>query len=120
MWYAAIACSSAPCSRLYTALMEEYPEDADERSQALEETGGELTLVEAVRVIEPVRIGPPALAQAAAAAVTGFVAGAATVAVLSRRRGSQSLLASRRPAPALQPYGEVQTFLVSVRTLRRP
>jgi hypothetical protein len=87
--------------------MEEYPEDAGERSQALQETGEELVLVETVRVIEPVRSSPPAL-------------GAATVAVLSRRRGSPALLASRRPTPALRPYGEVQTFLVSVRTLRRP
>jgi hypothetical protein len=100
--------------------MEEYPEDTGERSQELEETGEELVLVETVRVIEPVRSSPPALAQAAAAAVTGFVAGAATVAVLSRRRGSPALLASRRPTQALRPYGEVQTFLVSVRSLRRP
>ena len=100
--------------------MDEYPEDAGEPSQPPEETSEELVLVETVRVIEPVRSSPPALAQAAAAAVTGFVAGAATVAVLSRRRGSQALLAPRRPTPALRPYGEVQTFLVSVRTLRRP
>ena len=82
--------------------------------------GESIALVESVRVVEPVRSGPPALVQAAAAAATGFVAGAATAAVLSRRRAGQPLLSSRSPRrlPAPQASG-TQTFLVRVQTLRR-
>ncbi|MGD0197857.1 MAG: hypothetical protein ABSC56_08135 [Solirubrobacteraceae bacterium] len=79
----------------------------------------ELAVVESVRVLEPVRSGPPALVQAAAVAATGFVAGAATVAVLARRRTGQPLLAPRRSV-SLPPAGDTQMFLVAVRTLRRP
>jgi len=94
-------------------------EPADALGDA-EEAGGTLALVESVRVLEPVRTGLPALAQAAAAAATGFVAGVATVAVLNRRRGGPSLLAQRTRRPAsLVPVGETQTFLVQVRMLRR-
>jgi hypothetical protein len=78
-----------------------------------------IALIESVRVIEPVRSAPPALVQAAAAAATGFVAGAATVAVLSRRRTGRALLAPRPRLPSLRSEGETRTFLVQVRTLRR-
>jgi hypothetical protein len=100
-------------------------------------------LVDAVAVIEPigaverVRVGPPPLVQAAAAAATGFIAGAATVAVLGRRREGRRALgrpatrglpapfrARRLPAPrpeGLPRDGAAQTFLVHVYALgRRP
>jgi hypothetical protein len=100
-------------------------------------------LVDAVAVIEPVgavervRVGPAPLVQAAAAAATGFIAGAATVAVLGRRREGRRVLgrpATRRlPArfalrrlPAQRPEvvprdGAAQSFLVHVYALgRRP
>lgn len=102
----------------------ERPPDAFEsvpsiRLAQTEQPGEALALVETVRVIEPVRAGPPALVQAAAAAATGFVAGAATVAVLSRRRAGQPLLTQRWRGATLEPHGETRTFLVQVRTLRR-
>jgi hypothetical protein len=85
------------------------------------EPGEAIALVESVRLIEPIRVGPPAIVQAAAVAATGFVAGAATAAVLGRRRARQSLGAprSKRSLPA-QPTISSQTFLVHVHTLRRP
>jgi hypothetical protein len=46
---------------------------------------GELVLVSA-RTVEPVRAPAPPLRQVAAVAATGFVAGAATAAVIGRRR----------------------------------
>jgi hypothetical protein len=89
-----------------------------------------ITLIDSVRVIEPLRATPPALVQAAAAAATGFVAGAAAATVLSRRRTRQALLPARgvrqlpvplrgaRQLPTPAPAG-TQTFLVHVQALRR-
>jgi hypothetical protein len=95
--------------------------------QADAEPAEVIAVIEGVRVIEPVRTGPPAIVQAAAAAATGFVAGAATAAVLSRRRTGQSLRSGRplRRLPAPYPQGSTQTgatqtFLVHVQALRRP
>jgi hypothetical protein len=80
-----------------------------------------ITLVESVRVLEPVRSAPPAIVQAAAVAATSFVAGAATAAVLNRRRTRQAIA---RPRPRSElPAGAVgptQTFLVHVQQIRRP
>jgi len=75
-----------------------------------------------VRALEPVRVGPPPLVQAAAAVATGFVAGAATAAVLTRRREARRLLSPARgtrqlPTPKAS---SGQTFLVHVQPLRRP
>ena len=56
--------------------------------------------------------------QAAALAATGFVAGAATVAVVSRRRTKRA----RREAQEGRPVGEIvssNSFLVDVHLLRR-
>ena len=58
--------------------------------------------------------------QAAALAATGFVAGAATVAVLNRRRARP--LSRRKRSKKRSPFGEVVTsnsFLVDVHLLRR-
>ncbi|MGD0385103.1 MAG: hypothetical protein ABSB73_03095 [Solirubrobacteraceae bacterium] len=81
-----------------------------------------------VRALEPVREGPPAFVQVAAVAATGFMAGAATAAVLGRRL---SRTQARRAAiatggdtrPTLRP-GSVevlssQRFIVDVYTLAR-
>ena len=68
----------------------------------------------------PERLRPaqvPAV-QAAALAATGFVAGAATVAVVSRHRTKKALKKSRRAGP----IGEIvssRSFLVDVHLLRR-
>ena len=85
------------------------------------EPGEAIALIESVRVIEPIRSGPPAIVQAAAVAATGFVAGAAAAAVLGRRRTRQTVGVprSRSSLPA-QPLVSSQTFLVHVHTFRRP
>jgi hypothetical protein len=69
-------------------------------------------------VPEPVRPAAVPAVQAAALAATGFVAGAATVAVVSRRRGRPS----RRRRKKKGPIGEIvasNSFLVDVHLVRR-
>jgi hypothetical protein len=82
---------------------------------------GAIALIDGVRVIEPVRSGPPAIVQAAAVAATSFVAGAAAAAVLGRRRTRHAIAGPRAvpqlPAPQA---GGTQTFVVQVHQIRRP
>ena len=76
--------------------------------------------------VRPVQPSPPTAfpaVQAAAAAATGFVAGAATVAFV-RHRAARRLARSqgldlRRPGPAFPSAGAGRTFLVHVRVLGR-
>jgi len=75
-----------------------------------------LPVVSEPRVIESTRAVVPAR-QAAALAATGFVAGAATVAVVSRRRSRVSR--RRRKAGALGQIVSSNSFLVDVHLLRR-
>jgi hypothetical protein len=59
--------------------------------------------------------------QVAALAATGFMAGAATVAIVHRRR-ARPLSRRKRAKKARSPFGEVMTsssFLVDVHLLRR-
>jgi hypothetical protein len=80
--------------------------------------GGEgLPAVSEVRVLEPSRPAPNPARRAAAVAATGFVAGAATIAVVRRRRARPTALRRRRKA-----LGDVVTtrsFLVDVHLLNR-
>jgi hypothetical protein len=87
----------------------------------IEEDEGEvvdgLPVVAESRVIEPARPLVPAR-QAAALAATGFVAGAATVAVVHRRRARLP----RRKRRKIAGIGEIvssNSFLVDVHLLRR-
>jgi hypothetical protein len=87
----------------------------------IEEEEGEvvdgLPVVAESRVIEPARPLVPAR-QAAALAATGFVAGAATVAVVHRRRGRLP----RRKRRKMAGIGEIvssNSFLVDVHLIRR-
>jgi len=57
--------------------------------------------------------------QAAALAATGFVAGAATVAVVSRRRGRVPRRRRRRSKGGLGEIVSSNSFLVDVHLLRR-
>jgi hypothetical protein len=69
---------------------------------------------------EPGEIAVVGSRQVAALAATGFVAGAATMALASRRKAAKAV-ARRRKAKRL-PFGEVVTsnsFLVDVHLLRR-
>jgi hypothetical protein len=75
-----------------------------------------LPVVAGSRTIEPARPLVPAR-QAAALAATGFVAGAATVAVVHRRRGRVSRRRRRKST-----MGEIMasnSFLVDVHLLKR-
>jgi hypothetical protein len=75
-----------------------------------------LPVISETRVIENSRAVVPAR-QAAALAATGFVAGAATVAVVSRRRSR--LPRRRRKAGELGQIVSSNSFLVDVHLLRR-
>ena len=77
-----------------------------------------LPVVSEPRVLEPVRVGQVPAVQAAALAATGFVAGAATVAVVHRRRSR----VSRRRRKNKGVIGEIvnsNSFLVDVHLIRR-
>jgi hypothetical protein len=70
------------------------------------------------RVLEPARVGQVPAVQAAALAATGFVAGAATVAVVHRRRNR----IARRRRKNKGVIGEIvnsNSFLVDVHLVRR-
>jgi hypothetical protein len=87
-----------------------------------EEVEGLPVLVE-VRPIERAQSAALPAVQAAAAAATGFVAGAATVALV-RRRSARKLAraqraAPRRPIDTLPVVGS-RTFLVNVHLLAKP
>ena len=88
-----------------------------------EETVEGLPVLADVRPIE--RAGSAALpaVQAAAAAATGFVAGAATVALV-RRRSARKLARAQRSAPRrpidMLPVVGSRTFLVDVHLLAKP
>ena len=71
-------------------------------------------------VVEPLWPATVPARQAAALAATGFVAGAATVAVVSRRR---SRVPRRKRKKAKNGLGEIvasNSFLVDVHLIRRP
>ena len=76
-----------------------------------------LPVVAESRAIEPTRSLVPAR-QAAALAATGFVAGAATVAVVHRRR-TRVARRRRRKAGALGEIVASNSFLVDVHLLKR-
>jgi hypothetical protein len=84
-----------------------------------EETVNGLPVLAEVRAIE--RVAPVALpaVQAAAAAATGFVAGAATLALVKRRSARKLARSPRRPANLLPIVGS-RTFLVDVHLVGKP
>ena len=94
--------------------MSETPEDFQD-----EEIVDGLPVPTAPAVVEPSLPVPVPARQAAALAATGFVAGAATVAVVSRRR---SRVPRRKRRKAKNGLGEIvasNSFLVDVHLLRR-
>ena len=90
--------------------MSEYDEDEAEVVDGL-------PVVAETRTIEPVRPLVPAR-QAAALAATGFVAGAATVAVVHRRR-TRLPRRKRRKMAGLGDIVSSSSFLVDVHLIRR-
>ncbi|MDX6717121.1 MAG: hypothetical protein QOH30_3679 [Baekduia sp.] len=61
----------------------------------------------------------PVVRQAAAVAVTGFAAGAATVAVVRRHRSKKAVRARRRDRKALGDVRASRSFLVDIHLLNR-
>jgi hypothetical protein len=84
-----------------------------------EETVDGLPVLAEVRTID--RVAPVALpaVQAAAAAATGFVAGAATLALVKRHSARKVARTRRRPTDGLPILGS-RTFLVDVHLVGRP
>ena len=74
-------------------------------------------------VLEPARPTQLPAVQAATLAATGFVAGAATAALVSRRRTKSAVKKrSRKKGAVAGPFGEIvssKSFLVDVHLLRR-
>ena len=83
-----------------------------------EEVDGLPVLAE-VRPIESLQPVPMPAVQAAAVAATGFVAGAATVALVMRRSARRLARLQTGVGPSEAAYG-VRTFLVHVHVLGRP
>ena len=80
-------------------------------------------VVAEVRTIERAPTAALPAVQAAAAAATGFVAGAATLALVRRRaarkRAARSARGSRRPGDLL-PIAATRSFLVDVHVIAKP
>jgi hypothetical protein len=108
----------------------------EQREQSLQGQGADESVVEVVegvvvlaaaRPLEPLRAGPPPFVQVAAVAATGFVAGAATAAVLGRRFSRvQARRAASGPATVAlrraEPYKVLASrrFVVDVHTIAQP
>ena len=97
------------------------PEPETDDREELEVVDGLPVLADArTALVEPVQTGVVPSRQAAALAATTFVAGAATVALVQRRKTAK-VLGKRRKRKALG-FGEVvgsNSFLVDVHLLRR-
>src|SRR5207248_11419791 len=111
-----------PMSDEPQAIVSESASDLVRREEA-EETVDALPVFTEVRPVD--RAVPAALpaVQAAAAAATGFVAGAATVALV-RRHGARKLARAQRQGPRrpidMLPVVASRTFLVDVHLLAKP
>lgn len=94
-----------------------------ESEEAEEETVEGLPVLADVRVIEPAASATLPTVQAAAAAATGFVAGAATLAVMRRHR-TRKLARLQRSGPRrafdMLPIVGSRTFLVDVHLIGKP
>ena len=86
--------------------------------EADEESVQGVPVLAEVRPIERSPANLPAV-QAAAVAATGFVAGAATIALVKRRRLARARNAPRRPVDMLPIVGS-RTFLVDVHLIAKP
>jgi len=103
----------------------------DEQRESFEREGVEevvegVVVLTGARPLVPLREGPPAFVQVAAVAATGFVAGAATAAVLGRRFSRvQARRAAGAPAPLplrrAEPYEVLSSrrYVVDVHTIAR-
>jgi hypothetical protein len=100
--------------------LEDAPELLEQEQE--EEIVDGLPVLADVRAIEPASPGTLPAVQAAAAAATGFVAGAATIALLRRhsaRKVARARLTSRRGSSGLPIVGS-RSFLVDVHLIAKP
>ena len=82
-----------------------------------EEVVDALPVLAESRAVEPLAARPAV--QAAAVAATGFVAGAATVAVVARRRSRPARRKRKRKGGAIGEIVASNSFLVDVHLIRR-
>ena len=100
--------------------MTHEPGPPDPASEDAEVVDGLPVLAADVRVIEPVpATGAVPARQAAALAATTFVAGAATVAIVNRRRTRAPLRKRKKSRSAIGEIVGSNSFLVDVHLLRR-
>jgi hypothetical protein len=108
-----------------SVVAEDYLDGAAEPTDIVEaETVEGMPVLADVRPIEPAPPAPLPVVQAAAVAATGFVAGAATMALV-RRHAARKLARSqgpvfRRGGEELPVAGPGRTFLVHVHMIGRP
>jgi hypothetical protein len=84
----------------------------DEQEVPPEEVVEGVVVLAPARAIEPLRPPSPPLRQVAAVAATGFVAGAATAAVLGRRYGRSRRRASATRAASTAPVAAFEVLVV--------
>jgi hypothetical protein len=84
------------------------------------ETVDGLPVLSEVRAVERAQLSALPAVQAAAAAATGFVAGAATVALVRRRTARKMAARARRRPADLLPVVGTRTFLVDVHLIAKP
>jgi len=87
---------------------------ADEQREEVEVVDG-IVVLASVRAIEPLRESTPPLRAVAAVAATGFVAGAATAAVLGRRHARRQAQRATVAYQPLRPAGEAFDVVASRR-----
>jgi hypothetical protein len=99
----------------------EEPESqpVSEEEEVVEVLDGLPVVAAHTRVLEPGAPAPLPTRQAAALAATGFAAGAVTVAVVSRRRGTRPARRRKRKKGALGEIVSSNSFLVDVHLLKR-
>ena len=105
---------------------EQQPEEVAESDESSEEVVDGVLVLADIRAVTRVRQGPPAFVQTAAVAATGFVAGAATAAMLGRRfsraQGRRGVdLTTATPFRNHDPREVVssRSYIVDVHTLAR-
>lgn len=99
----------------------ERPDGAEETPARAEETVQGVPVLAEVRAIQPHNSSSLPAVQAAAVAATGFVAGAATLALV-RRHSARKLARTRQPRRALDtlPIVGSRSFLVDVHLIAKP
>jgi hypothetical protein len=97
----------------------DFPDQAGPGSGISEETVDGIPVLAKVRAIEPATVAQLPAVHAAAVAASGFLAGAATLALVKRHHARKQRHAPRRAIDLLPVVG-TRTFLVDVHLIGRP